>query len=76
MRTDPGPPMKLGNIAGNYVHIIVWCKACQHQIEPDPAAMAAGYGGRDVGARLARAACMLLVRQPGYRDMVLTGTRR
>jgi hypothetical protein len=25
------------------VRLIVWCKACQHQVEPDPAEMAARY---------------------------------
>jgi hypothetical protein len=24
--------------------LIVWCKACRHQVEPDPAEMAARYG--------------------------------
>jgi hypothetical protein len=26
------------------VRLIVWCKACQHQVEPDPAEMAERYG--------------------------------
>ena len=26
------------------LRLIVWCKACQHQVEPDPAEMAARYG--------------------------------
>ena len=26
------------------VRIIVWCKSCSHQTEPDPSAMAARYG--------------------------------
>jgi hypothetical protein len=26
------------------VRLIVWCKVCQHQIEPDPAETAARYG--------------------------------
>jgi hypothetical protein len=32
----PGPPMTLGNAAAAKVRLIVWCKACQHQIEPGP----------------------------------------
>src|SRR5262249_20694382 len=44
MKSTPRPPMTLGNAAANHVSIIVWCKACQHQIEPDPAAMADRYG--------------------------------
>src|SRR5215472_14461422 len=30
--------------AAAQVRLIVWCKACQHQVEPDPAEMAARYG--------------------------------
>jgi hypothetical protein len=26
--------------------LIVWCKDCRHQIEPDPAEMAQRYGAR------------------------------
>jgi len=44
MRTEPGQPMTLGNAATNHVRIIIWCRACQHQVEPDPAVMAARYG--------------------------------
>jgi len=28
--------MTLGNAAAARVRSIVWCKACQHQVEPDP----------------------------------------
>ena len=75
MRTEPGSPMTLGNAAANHVRIIVWCKACQHQIEPDPAAMAARYGiDTPVLDWRERAVCS----RCGSRDvdMVLTGTRR
>jgi hypothetical protein len=44
MKSYPGPPMSLGNAAAARVRLIVWCKACRHQVEPDPAEMAAGYG--------------------------------
>jgi hypothetical protein len=37
--------MTLGNAPVARVRLIVWCIACQHQVEPDPAEMAAGYGG-------------------------------
>jgi hypothetical protein len=40
-----GPPMTLGAAAAAQVRLMVWCKACQHQVEPDPAEMAARYGG-------------------------------
>ena len=45
MKSEPGrPPMTLGIAAAAQVRLIVWCKACQHQVEPDPAEMAARYG--------------------------------
>jgi len=44
MKSEPGPPMTLGAAAAAQVRLIVWCKACQHQVEPDPAEMAARYG--------------------------------
>jgi hypothetical protein len=43
MKCEPGPPMTLGNAAAR-VRLIVRCKACQHQVEPDLAEMAARYG--------------------------------
>jgi hypothetical protein len=36
--------MTLGAAAAAKVRLIVWCKDCQHQVEPDPAEMAARYG--------------------------------
>jgi hypothetical protein len=36
--------MTLGNAAAARVRLIVWCKDCQHQVEPDPAEMAQRYG--------------------------------
>lgn len=36
--------MTLGAAAAAQVRLIVWCKECQHQVEPDPAEMAARYG--------------------------------
>jgi hypothetical protein len=67
--------MTLGGAVKAGVRIFVWCKTCQHQIEPDPAEMAARYGAEtsvpDWRDRLVCARC-------GSReiDMVLTGTRR
>jgi len=29
--------MTLGNAVSALVRLIVWCRACQHQVEPDPA---------------------------------------
>jgi hypothetical protein len=36
--------MTLGVAASAQVRLIVWCKKCQHQVEPDPGEMAARYG--------------------------------
>jgi hypothetical protein len=36
--------MTLGVAAAAGVRLIVWCKECQHQVEPDPTEMAARYG--------------------------------
>jgi hypothetical protein len=36
--------MMLGNAANAKVRLIVWCKTCGHQIEPDPGEMVARYG--------------------------------
>jgi hypothetical protein len=67
--------MTLGNAAAAHVRLIVWCKACQHQVEPDPAEMAARYGAEttvpDWRERLVCSRC-------GSRevDMVVTVTAR
>jgi Molybdopterin oxidoreductase len=44
MNAYHGPPMTLGNAAAARVRLIVWCLDCRHQVEPDPAEMAARYG--------------------------------
>ena len=36
--------MTLGNAAAARVRLIVWCKACGHRAEPDPAEIAQRYG--------------------------------
>jgi hypothetical protein len=41
MKSQPGPPMTLGNAANAKVRLIVWCKTCGHQVEPDPVEMVA-----------------------------------
>jgi hypothetical protein len=56
--------MTLGGAAAAQVRLIVWCKDCQHQVEPDPGEMAQRYGD---GARLERPARLLPVRQPSNR---------
>jgi NAD-dependent SIR2 family protein deacetylase len=36
--------MMLGDAATARVRLIVWCKDCGHQVEPDPAEQAQRYG--------------------------------
>jgi hypothetical protein len=36
--------MTLGRPAAAQVRLIVWCRECGHQVEPDPVEMAARYG--------------------------------
>ena len=75
MKPYRGPPMTLGTAAAAGVRLIVWCKECRHQVEPDPIEMAARYGAEtavlDWRERLVCSRC-------GSRqvDMVLTGTKR
>jgi len=70
-----GLPMTLGVASAAGVRLIVWCKKCQHQVEPDPAEMATRYGAEtsvlDWRERLVCSRC-------GSRqiDMVVTGTKR
>jgi hypothetical protein len=63
--------MTLGNAAAR-VLLIIWCKACQHQVEPDPAEMAARVRHRNARARLAQ---VLVCSWRGSRqvDMVVSG---
>jgi hypothetical protein len=43
MKSASGPPMTLGAAAAG-VRLIVWCRECRHQVEPDPAEHATRYG--------------------------------
>jgi Zn finger protein HypA/HybF involved in hydrogenase expression len=67
--------MTLGNAAAAHVRLIVWCKACGRQVEPDPAEMAQRYGPEttvpDWRKRLVCSQC-----GSHDTDMVVTGTRR
>jgi len=73
MKPYRGPPLGVAAAAG--VRLIVWCKECRYQVEPDPAEMAARYGAEtsvlDWRERLVCSRC-------GGRqvDMVVTGTKR
>jgi hypothetical protein len=67
--------MTLGGAAKAVVRLIIWCKGCQHQLEPDPAEQAQRHGAEtsvlDWRQRLVCSDC-------GGRDidMVVTGTER
>jgi hypothetical protein len=39
MKSEPGPPMTLGNAAAAHVRLIVWCGNCRHQVEPATASL-------------------------------------
>jgi hypothetical protein len=75
MKSPSGPPMTLGNAANARVRLIVWCKACGHQVEPNPVDMVARCGKDtpvlDWRERLVCSGC-------GRRqvDMVVTGSER
>ena len=74
MKSQPGPPMTFGAAAVAQVRLIVWCKACQHQVEPDPAEMAARYGAET--SVLDWREKLVCSRSGGRQaDMVVTGTR-
>jgi hypothetical protein len=75
MKSEPGPPMTLGGAAAAHVHLIVWCKACRYQAEPDPAEMARRYGPETPVADWHK---RLVCSRSGSRDtdMVVTGERR
>ena len=67
--------MTLGVAATAGVRLIVWCKECQHQVEPDPNEMATRY---DADTSVLHWRERLVCSRSGGRpvDMVLTGTKR
>jgi hypothetical protein len=75
VKSEHGPPATLGSTAAAGVRLIVWCRDCGHQVEPDPAAQAQRYGAAmfvpEWRERLVCSKC-------GSRqiDMVVTGQRR
>jgi len=75
MKSERGPPMTLGAAAAAGVRLIVWCRDCQHQVEPDPAEHARRYGAE---TSVLEWRDKLVCSRCGGRhvDMVVTGTRR
>ena len=75
MKPYTGPPATLGNTVAAQARLIVWCRHCQHRVEPDPAEHAARYGAElPVSKQLGQAAEMLAVRQPQRRFRAHRGT--
>ena len=67
--------MTLGNAAAAHVRLIVWCRECQHQVEPDPAEHTRRYG---VETSVLEWRDKLVCSRCGSReiDMVVSGTER
>jgi hypothetical protein len=65
--------MTLGTAAAARVRLIVWCKACGHRVEPDPAEIAQRYGAETTVPEWRD---QLVCSQCGSRnvDMVVTGS--
>ena len=59
--------MTHGNAAAARVRLIVWCKDCPHQVEPDPAEMAERYGARTLALAIGASGALLSAQQPGGR---------
>jgi hypothetical protein len=61
MKPYRGPPMTLGNAAAARVRLIVWCRDCGRQVEPDAGEMVERYGAEitvpDWHARLVCSGC-------------------
>jgi hypothetical protein len=75
LKSEPSQPATLGSSADAGVRLIVWCRDCRHQVEPDPAEQVQHHGAEmtlpDWRERLVCSKC-------GSReiDMVVTGTKR
>jgi hypothetical protein len=75
MKSNDDPPMTLGAAAAAPNPAYPVCKSCQHQVEPDPAEMAARYGAETpvLGWREKLACSRWGGRQV---DIVVNGARR
>jgi hypothetical protein len=75
VKPEPGAPMTLGVAAAAQVRLIVWCKSCGHQVEPDLAEMAQQYGA---DASVLEWRERLVCSRCGGRqaDLVVSGTSR
>jgi hypothetical protein len=75
VKSEPGSPTTLGSSAAAGVRLIVWCRECGHQVEPDPAEQAKRHGAEMPVPEWRE---RLLCSKCGGRqiDMVVTGQRR
>ena len=75
MKPYRGPPATLGSTAAAQARLIVWCRDCRHQVEPEAAEMAERYGTETTVPDWRR---RLVCSQCSSRnvDMVATGTER
>ena len=67
--------MTLGAAATAGVRLIVWCKDCQHQVEPDPPEHARRYGA-ETGVLEWRDKLVCSRRGGRQIDIVVSGTER
>ena len=72
---ESGRPATLGSTLAAHLCLIVWCKACRHQVEPDVAEQVERYGA---GLTLPDWAARLVCSRCGGRavDFVVSGARR
>jgi hypothetical protein len=63
-----GPVVTLGSVVAAKPTLIVWCRACQHKVEPDPGEIAARYG---VEMRVPNAVALLDRSHSTYRRRVV-----
>src|SRR3954469_24824393 len=63
-REPTGRPATLGSTERAHLALIVWCKACAHQVEPDVAEQVARYGAE---LTLLDWQQRLPLRRPGHR---------
>jgi Zn finger protein HypA/HybF involved in hydrogenase expression len=75
VKSEPGTPATLGSTAVAGARLIVWCRDCGHQVEPDPAEQAERYGA-EMTIPIWRE--RLICSKCGSReiDMVVSGTKR
>jgi hypothetical protein len=67
--------MALGNAAKAEWRLIVWCRACGHQVEPDAAQLADRHDADTPVVDLARAAGLLAMRRPGHARVLPSGKK-